>query len=947
MNSQPKTEAATHETIDEVPARGAQPTPDPVPKPTVNLSQAGTGGLNPTVNLSQTADFEVDPVPPVDGVVASRPTIGGYEIIDELGRGGMGVVYRAKQKGLDRLVAIKMLLAGEHAGSEHHARFQTEAQAVATLQHPNIVQIYEVGEHNGLPFFSLEFVPGGTLSHKIAGKPQPAGDSARLVELIARAMQAAHNLNIVHRDLKPANILLAFADHSSASTIHMDPSRQKLLAEGPLGTAIPKISDFGLAKRLELNSQQTRSGAIMGSPSYMAPEQARGEIKEVGPLADVYSIGTILYELLTGRPPFLAATAIDTVQQVANSEPVPPSRLEQKVPRDLETICLKCLQKDPRKRYPTAEALADDLHRFQQGEPILARPVSTGERLWRWCRRNPRLAAAIAASIFGLVATTAISLWAALSLAQKNVAIQKEKDIATQAEQVAEREAAKAAQQQMIAEQNARDAIAARVVAVQNAKTASEQATTAVQTIQLVVQRVQERLGELPGTQEVRKDIFDNANAMLKRVAPLVDSSTSTEATQLAIHQGLGNLFGQFGESAKALDQFQRAEAIARERVVIKQGSDASRSNLARVLRDLGQASQEVNRDMSGSRKYYEEALQVRQGIFEQPNAGDGNAAVPMIVKKELSEDHTRVAATIYRLGSPAAAVEHFRKAFEFRRELVAAMNTDAVLKGLPPREKIALRQDFARSKLSMGEMSFRLRDPATAVELYGEGVEEFEQLVRERPSLRLKHELGRTYGNYGDIKLHIEGPAAALSHYDRCRSLLQELVDLDPNEAPYLRDLGLAHYRLGNYELRVKDAAAAAEHFQASLKIREDLVARDQSNDRRQMELMLALAHCGEHARAAAIAEKYHQGESPDNELLIDVSRCYAQCSAAAAGDGDLQKRYAEAAVVALRAAVAQDYRDAIYLESEPDLDPLRDRDDFKAILVQANSGAELPIKP
>jgi eukaryotic-like serine/threonine-protein kinase len=311
---------------------------------------------------------------------APRPTVEGYTILSELGRGGMGVVYKARQIKLNRIVALKMVLAGGHAGPDQLARFYSEAEAVAHLQHPHIVQIYEVGEHGGLPYFSLEYVNGGSLSEQIGGKPQPVGEAARQVELLARAMAYAHDEGIVHRDLKPANVLLS--------------------KDGQ-----PKITDFGLAKRLESDSSQTKSGTLMGTPSYMAPEQARGEVREVGPLADVYALGVILYEMLVGRTPFLGASILDTLQQVRSQEPVPPSHLQPKVPRDLETICLRCLQKDPHKRYASAAALAEDLRRFSAGEPILARRVGRVERAWRWCKRNPRVAALSAAVAVLLVAS--------------------------------------------------------------------------------------------------------------------------------------------------------------------------------------------------------------------------------------------------------------------------------------------------------------------------------------------------------------------------------------------------------------------------------------------------------------------------------------------------------------------------------------------------------------
>jgi serine/threonine-protein kinase len=297
------------------------------------------------------------PGTPLEGAADIAPAlVQDYELLGELGRGGMGVVYRARQGGLDRLVALKMILAGPHADAEQLARFRAEAQAVARLQHPNVVQIYEVGGDDLRPFFSMELVEGGSLARKLAGTPLPARQAAALAATLSRAMHAVHGCGVIHRDLKPANVLLTTD-----------------------GT--PKISDFGLAKRLDVEPGRTRTGAVLGTPGYMAPEQVRGDPRVIGPAADVYALGSILYEMLTGRPPFRAETPWDTMGQVLECDPVPPRLLNPNIERDLETICLKCLEKQAGDRYPGAADLAADLERHLAGEPIAARSYNLVQRL--------------------------------------------------------------------------------------------------------------------------------------------------------------------------------------------------------------------------------------------------------------------------------------------------------------------------------------------------------------------------------------------------------------------------------------------------------------------------------------------------------------------------------------------------------------------------------------
>ena len=316
------------------------------------------------------------PGPQPVGDLTSPP---GYEVVGELGRGAMGVVYKARQVALGRTVALKVLRGGDAADADREARFHREAALAGRLHHPNIAQVFAYGLHGGRAFIVMEFVEGRTLAHA-ADRPRPANEAARQVETLATAVQFAHSNGVVHRDLKPANVLVA--------------------RDGQL-----KIVDFGLAKELDDASSRTLSGAILGTPAYMAPEQAGGRAPVVGPATDVWALGAILYDLLTGRPPFHGASPMATLQQVLTTQPPPPSRTQPDLPRDLETICLKCLEKDPARRYASAAALADDLRRFQAGESIRARPVRAHERTWRWCRRNPAWAAMLSAAAVLLTVT--------------------------------------------------------------------------------------------------------------------------------------------------------------------------------------------------------------------------------------------------------------------------------------------------------------------------------------------------------------------------------------------------------------------------------------------------------------------------------------------------------------------------------------------------------------
>jgi predicted Ser/Thr protein kinase len=347
-----------------------------------------------TVSSSSDESTCDGPVP----LPSALPQLPGYEVLQELGRGGMGVVYRARQTSLGRIVALKVLIGGRYATASSQARFKAEVEAIARLQHPNLIQVFEVGEHEGHAYFSMEYVDGGNLEDRIDSAPQPTREAAELVATLAQAMHAAHQRGVIHRDLKPANVLLfrdRAVDESSAS--------------GAFGTA--KISDFGLAKRIDLPSGPTYTEHVLGTPSYMAPEQATGRSRQVGPATDVYSLGAILYRLLTGRPPFVGETPVEILRQVTDDEPAALRELQSTVPTDLETICLKCLHKQPAQRYPSAAALANDLQRFLDRRPITARPIGWWVRVGMWAHRRPAVAGLIGVSVLAVLLLLGATLW--------------------------------------------------------------------------------------------------------------------------------------------------------------------------------------------------------------------------------------------------------------------------------------------------------------------------------------------------------------------------------------------------------------------------------------------------------------------------------------------------------------------------------------------------------
>lgn len=463
------------------------------------------------------------------------PEVPGYEVLGQVGRGGMGVVYLARQVSLGRRVALKVLGRSRQADPEFRRRFQREAETVAHLQHPNIVQIHEIAEHEGFHFLALEFIEGGSLSDRLRESPLPPDEAAHLVETLARAMQSAHEAGVVHRDLKPSNVLLA-------------------------SDGTPKITDFGLAKRLE-TAGETQTGEVLGTPGYMPPEQALGSSGWSQPAVDVYALGAVLYESITGRPPFRADSPYQTIRLVIDEDPLAPSRLQPKTPRDLETICLKCLDKQPERRYASCVDLAEDLRRFQAGEPIRARPISLGRRLVKWARRRPAVASLLVATLVATVALVAV--WIKFT-----ADVREQRDVAKHMSGVAQ-------QKQKEAEDQRQIAIRKQGEAEDNFREAELQKGRAIKSLERVREAAEEYYalvahdGDLraQGLEPLRQRLIEKTAGLYDAVVDDYAEIPELRAEQARAYWMLGQRTADLATPAEAVGPLRKAIEISKQLV--------------------------------------------------------------------------------------------------------------------------------------------------------------------------------------------------------------------------------------------------------------------------------------------------------------------------------------------------------------------------------------------
>ena len=681
----------------------------------------------------------------VDIEIASR-----YRLESLVARGGMAEVWEGYDRLLDRAVAVKMPLVHLREQPEFLQRFQREAVAAAQLQHPNIVQIYEIGDQDGRPYFSLEFVDGGSLAGQLNGVPQTPHHAAELVETLALAMEAAHRLGLIHRDLKPANILMT-------------------------QTGIPKITDFGLAKRLNEDSGQTGSGVVMGTPSYMAPEQAKGQINLLGPAADIYSLGAILYETLTGRPPFRGATVLETLEQVLQDEPVPPSRLQPKVPRDLETICLKCLNKEPPKRYTSAQEMADDLRRFLNNEPIHARPITTLERGMKWVRRRPTLAALYAVVLLILLAVPAVIVaFSQVQAAHEHQRAEEQaqqaeterglKDKAVAAEQLAKDNETKAKDNEQLAKKNEQLAKENETKAKDSEAKAKDNFLKADENLKLALDAVnqmltevgQEQLANLPGMEEVRRDLLDQAAVFYQNLAQKKTLDPKLTLKGAEAYLRVGDIQKTLGDNARA---------------------EAAYKSAAEVLTQL-QGPLAADRD-----------FQTVQGTYYN---NQGN----------LYQD----------TGRPQQAEEAYDQALKVRKQLA---------KDVPQEPRY--QEQLAATFNNVGNL-WRDRDPKKAIEAYQQAIDLQDKLVKNNSQNHAYwQQLARSYNNLGNV-LTVVGPfEQAQANIEKAKEIFQNLANESKDVPDYRRELAVSYNHLANL-WRDRDPAQSETNYQAALALEEDL---------------------------------------------------------------------------------------------------------------------------
>jgi serine/threonine protein kinase/tetratricopeptide (TPR) repeat protein len=717
--------------------------------------------------------------------------LGRFEIRRELGRGAFGMVFLAYDPQLGRDVALKVPRPEALVTADLRQRFVREARAAAGLDHPNLVPVYEAGEVGPVCYIASAYCPGTTLAEwlKERGEPVPVRTAALLVATLAAAVQHAHSRGVVHRDLKPSNVLLQLRPESKTSSPDST-LKEPGTAPGPSGSElgfVPKVTDFGLAKLTpatpvgagEESGGSTQSGPILGTPSYMAPEQARGRNKGVGPAADVYALGAILYELLVGRPPFRGETALETLEQVRSHEPVPPRRLRPKLARDLETICLKCLEKEPGKRYPTAEALANDLGSFLAGTPIQARPVGQGERLWRWCCRNPVIAALTASAALFLLAGTGISSY-----------------FAVQANHRA---------QEALGEKNRADDNAARTQEALTAEGKRRQQTRDALDM-LSSQIIDEWLARQKTLLPEHRRFLEKALASYEELARDTGQEEASRAGVARAYWRVGNIRQRLGQTAQAEVAYRRCRDLFQQLADEFPAVAAYRQDLGRSYNNLGVLLKNTGR-VPEAEQAYRDALKFQEQLVDEfPNVAE--------YRQALATDHNNLGILLLTTGRVQDAEGAYRDALKLRQQLVTDFPSVS-----------EHRQSLAVSHHNLGvllENTGRVQD---AEQAYRDAVKLQEQVAADFPNVpEYRKGLAASHMNLGNLLMNTGRLPDAERAYRDALKLRQQLADDFPNVPEYRQSLAASYNNLANL-LKIAGRVPDAERaYGDALKLQQQL---------------------------------------------------------------------------------------------------------------------------
>ncbi|MBL8811344.1 MAG: protein kinase [Planctomycetaceae bacterium] len=855
------------------------------------------------------------------------PVVGDYQLVSEIGRGAMGVVYKARHRKLNRLVALKMVLAGQNASPDALRRFVAEARAVAKLQHPSIVQIYDIGEHRGLPFMALELIDGTDLQKDLKGLPRDARRAAELVEELCRAMHYAHDHQVLHRDLKPANILVDLQGKA-------------------------KISDFGLARTIEgETSGQTTEGTVMGSPSYMPPEQALGKVALVSPRSDQYSLGAVLYQLLTARAPFVGSTAVETVQQVVQNEPVAPSVLQPGVPPDIETICLKALQKSPDSRYGSCLEMAADLRRFINGEPIHARPVSRLEKLLRWCRRNPSVAIPSALSGLLTIAILIVVTFAYFQASAQADVLSDERDKLRVQEQIA-RNGQKAAQvAEEKAKQQATEADRQRIIAEEaqkksdeNAKLATKQAILSLETIQFILTEVDRRLDAMPGTQQLRISLLEVLEKKWEEIDQQMAGGIEGEAvpTLFAIRSRIALIWSSLDRVADADKQFKIIADQAEPRLLLKNRNDASRFNVAQNFSNWSAVRSRVTGNPADSESLREKSLTLLKEILAEPKPAP-KSPLPFQVNSAINRVLSLSASANIKMGQRPRAKEQFEEIERTANEVLGEIDAGADwFRTIPPSMQPLIRraflqdQDLARSGLA----GLKIRDGKA-----DEGLADIESVIArnraalaEAPDDRLIIEnVAQHLRAYSQALLRLGRFQQAVAPLEEAVTLSEKNVEADPLSAVFRKSLANSQYSLSQTKDLAGDSEAALRLAERARLRREELVklSPDVSN---QTSLMLCSARTGNSEATLKLVDQLLPFAPKYPELSIDIARALSQISR-------YQEENARPAILgkamdSIEQAIKDGMRDPTMLSLEVDFLPLKDNERFQTAVMNLSNG-------